>query len=115
MTLVAGVRGWGWETLVFRVATAVALVHALDDAFLNRQPGVPASRHALAAAVALVVGVAAVVVFPRLRPGVRSGVAIAFGVLAIVNGALHLVHVTKDGPAHRDLTGVLALAAHFVR
>ena len=33
-------RRWGWETLVFRGATAVALLHALDDAFLNRQPGV---------------------------------------------------------------------------
>ena len=49
------VREWGWETVLFRVATAIALLHALDDAFINRQPGVPLDQHALAAAVSLVV------------------------------------------------------------
>ena len=34
------------ETIVFRGATAVALVHALDDAFLGREPGVDLSQHA---------------------------------------------------------------------
>ena len=40
------VRSWSGETLVFRAATAVALLHALDDAFLGRQPGVPLGQHA---------------------------------------------------------------------
>ena len=112
--MTARILGWGWETLVFRGAVAIALVHAVDDAFLGRQPGVPATQHALAAAVALVGGVAAAVAFPRLRPGLRSGIALAFGVLAIANGVLHVVHITKDGAAHSDLTGVLALAAGVV-
>ena len=108
------VREWGWETLVFRVATGITLVHALDDAFLNRQPGVPATQHALAAGVALIAGLTAAFAFPRLRPGVRSGIALVFGVFAIVNGALHLVHITKDGAAYSDVTGVLALAAGVI-
>ena len=29
------------ETLVFAAATIIALVHALDDAVVHRQPGVP--------------------------------------------------------------------------
>ena len=104
-------RQWGWETAVFRGATAVALLHALDDAFLNRQPGVPLDQHLLAAAIALVLGLTAIIAFPGFRPGVRAGIAILFGVLAVVNGALHVVHVTKDGPAHSDLTGVFAALA----
>jgi hypothetical protein len=102
------------ETLVFRVATACALLQALDDAFLNRQPGVPLGQHALAAAVAVVVGGPALIAFPLFRPGLRAGFALVFGVLATVNGAMHAVHIAKDGPAHSDVTGTLALAAGIV-
>ena len=108
----AGTRGW--ETAVFRGATAVALLHALDDAFLNRQPGVDWDQHALAAAISLAVGVAAMIGFPRLRPGLRAGVSLVFGVLATVNGGFHVAHVTVDGPAASDYTGVLAVAAGVV-
>jgi hypothetical protein len=38
------------EALVFGGATTVALLHALDDAFVHRQPGVGLGQHALAAA-----------------------------------------------------------------
>jgi fermentation-respiration switch protein FrsA (DUF1100 family) len=107
----AGVREWDRETLVFRGATAVALLHAIDDAFLNRQPGVDWDQHALAAAIALAAGVAAIVGFPRLRPGFRAAISIIFGVLAIVNGVLHAAHISVDGPAASDYTGVLALFA----
>jgi len=102
------------ETLVFRVAAACALLHALDDAFLHRQPGVPLDQHALAGAIAVVMGVAAIIAFPRLRPGLRSGVALVFGVLATTNGAMHVLHITKDAPTHSDVTGALALAAGVV-
>ena len=44
------------EVVVFSVAIAAALLHALDDAFLHRGPGVGLGQHALAAAVALVLG-----------------------------------------------------------
>ena len=102
------------ETIVFRGATAVALVHALDDAFLDRQPGVDLSQHALAAVISLAGGVAAMVAFPRLRPGVRTAIGLVFGTLATTNGAMHVVHIAKDGPAQSDFTGVLALIAGIV-
>ena len=102
------------ETLFFRGATAVALLHALDDAFLNRQSGVDLDQHALAAFIALAAGVAAIVAFPRLRPGFRAGISLPFGVFAIVNGALHVRHISVDGAAASDYTGVLALAAGVV-
>jgi hypothetical protein len=107
----ADLRAWGWETVTFRGGTAIALLHAIDDAFLNRQPGVPASQHALAAVIALAAGVAAIVAFPRLRPGLRAGIAFVFGVFAIVNGALHVGHISVDGATASDYTGVLALVA----
>jgi uncharacterized protein len=102
------------ETIVFRGATAVALVHALDDAFLDRQPGVALSQHAVAAVISLAGGVAAMVAFPGLRPGFRAAIGLVFGTLATTNGAMHVVHIAKDGPAHSDLTGVLALIAGIV-
>jgi hypothetical protein len=101
-------------TLVFSGATAIALVHALDDAFLNRQPGVGADEHALAALIALTIGIAGVIAFPRLRPGLRAGLALVFGILALVNGALHTAHIAADGPADSDLTGGLAAVAGLV-
>ncbi len=107
-------RRWTWETAVFRIATTVALVHALDDAFLDRQSGVPASQHAIAAGISLAAGIAAVVAFPRLRPGLRAAISLVFGVLATVNGALHVKHVSVDGAAASDYTGVLAVLAGVV-
>src|ERR671917_560740 len=107
----AAVRTWGWEAAVFRGATAIALLHALDDAFLNRQPGVPLDQHALAAAISLAGGLGAILAFSRLRPGLRAAVALVFGVFAIVNGALHAAHISVNGTAASDYTGVIALAA----
>ena len=107
-------RQWGWETTAFRGATALALVHALDDAFVNRQPGVDLDQHAVAAAIALAAGIAAILAFPRLRPGFRAAITFVFGVFAIVNGVLHVVHISKDGVAHSDLTGVAAVVAGAV-
>jgi hypothetical protein len=102
------------EALVFSGATAVALLHALDDAFLHRQPGVGVGQHALAAGLALVLGLGAIYVSPYTRPGLRSAIALVFGALAIVNGVLHVKHIAGQGAAASDLTGVLAAAAGVV-
>ena len=108
------VRERSWETTVFRGAVGVCLLHALDDAFLNMQPGVGLGQNAVGAALSLVLGVGAIAAFPRLRPGFRAAVAIGLGVLALVNGALHVRHVSLDGPAASDFTGVLAAIAGAV-
>ena len=102
------------EALVFRVALGIAALHAVDDALLHRQPGVGAGQHLLALALALAGAGAAAVAYPRLRPGVRAALAFAFGGLALVNGALHAVHVLLYGPAASDLSGLLALTAGVV-
>jgi hypothetical protein len=102
------------EARVFAAATLVALVHGLDDAFVHRGPGLGLGQHALAGIVALVAGVAGVVAFPSLRPGLRAGLALSFGSLALANGVLHVGHVRADALAAGDLTGVLAAAAGVV-
>ena len=99
------------EALVFAGATAAALVHALDDAFVHRGPGLGLGQHALAGAIALVGAITAVVAFPSLRPGLRAALAFAFGVLALVNGMLHVTHLRAHGVADGDLTGTLAAIA----
>ena len=99
---------------VFAVATAVALVHALDDAFLGRQPGLGLGQHAIAALIALAGALGAIWAYPRMSTALRAATAFTFAVLATVNGAMHLQHIRADGVAHSDLTGVLALAAGLV-
>jgi uncharacterized protein len=102
------------EALVFTGALALALVHALDDAFVHRGPGLGLGQHALAGLIAVAASVAGVLAFPSLRPGLRAAIAFSFGGLAIVNGALHVIHVAKYGAGGSDVTGTLAVAAGVV-
>jgi poly(3-hydroxybutyrate) depolymerase len=99
------------ETVAFTVAVAVALLHALDDAFGHREPGVGMGQHVLAAVVSVALGLGAIAVFPRVRPAARAALAFFFGSVAVVNGGIHLKHVNSEGMAGADLTGLLALAA----
>src|SRR3954471_832400 len=102
------------EALVFSGATALALAHAFDDAFLLPGPGVPLTQHLLAAGIALAASVLAIVRFATLRPGVRAALAFTFGALAMVNGGRHAHHVLTVGVTANDVTGVLALVAGAV-
>jgi uncharacterized protein len=98
------------EALVFAGATAAGLVHGLDDAFVHRGPGLGLGQHAVAGALALLAAVAGVLAFPRLRPGLRAALAFGFGSLALVNGMLHIAHLSAHGAAEGDLSGLLAAA-----
>src|SRR4051794_11013570 len=89
-------------------------VHALDDAFVHPGPGLGLGQHALAGAISIVAAVTGIAVFPVLRPGLRAALSFSFGSLALVNGLLHVRHITLSGPAAGDLTGVLAAGAGAV-
>ena len=91
---------------VFNLAVLVALVHALDDAFVHRGPGLGLGQHALAGILAAASAAAGIALYPRLRPVLRAALAFAFGALAIVNGAMHVNDPT--------VTGMLVLAAGIV-
>jgi len=102
------------EALIFSSALAVALLHALDDAFLHRQPGVGLGQHALAAALSFLLGLGAIYAFPSARAAARSALALFFGALATVNGMMHVKHIADQGAAASDLTGALAAVAGLV-
>ncbi|HEV2786412.1 MAG TPA: hypothetical protein VGV67_08500, partial [Solirubrobacteraceae bacterium] len=95
----------------FNVALVLALLHAADDAFLHRQPGVELSTHAPAAGLVAVLAAAGFVLFGRLRPGLQAALALSYGSLALTNGALHVIHLSRDGASGSDLSGLLAVAA----
>jgi len=99
------------ETLVFAGAIAVALVHALDDAFFHRGPGVDLGQHVFGALVSVLLALAAVWAFPRVRPLARAAIALFFGSTAVVNGAMHVKHIDISGASGADFTGVLAVGA----
>ena len=100
--------------VVFASATAVGLLHALDDALLNRQPGVPPTQHLLALLVVTIAAVAGVAAFRRLRTGLRAALAFLFGALTLTNGAMHVMHIAASEVSGSDVTGVLAAAAGVV-
>jgi uncharacterized protein len=102
------------EALIFTAVTAVALVHALDDAFVHRGPGLGIGQHALAGALAIAAAVGGVLAFGGLRAGLRAALAFSFGGLALVNGTLHAIHVSRYEVGGGDVTGVLAAAAGVV-
>lgn len=102
------------EYAVFAACIGVAALHVLDDAFIGKQPGTSAGDHLLAAVVILAVFGAALVVYPRVRPGARAAIALALGVLITTAGAMHLVHAVIDEAELSDFTGILAAAAGVV-
>ena len=57
------------EALVFSASTALISVHALDDAFVHRGPGLGLGQHAIAGLISIGACVAGVLAFPSLRPG----------------------------------------------
>ena len=102
------------EARVFGVAVLLLLVHAVDDAFVHRGTGLGLGQHALAGALSLVLGLAALLAFPRSRPGVRAALAFSLGGLGLVNGGLHVAHVLDSAPSGGDFTGILAAGAAAV-
>ena len=98
------------ELTVFSAAIGVAVLHALDDAFLNRQPGIDLSQHALAALIAVAGAAGAALAFRRGGPAPRAALAFLLGALAMVNGAMHVQHIRVDRADHSDVTGLPLLS-----
>ena len=93
---------------------ALGMVHAVDDALLHRQPGVPVTQHLLGLLAVTVGAAMAIATFDRLRPGLRSGLALFSGGVVLANGAMHVIHVVTVGMERSDLTGIQAAVAGLV-
>src|SRR3954462_9078578 len=76
----------GAATLVFRVAIAVAAVHAMDDAWLQPNPGTSAADHLTAGLVPLAGAVVAGLAYPRLPGAWRAVISLSCGTFAAAPG-----------------------------
>jgi uncharacterized protein len=89
-------------------------LHIIDDQFLQPPPGTTAQDHLLAGLLPLGVALAAACVYPRLRAGLRAGVALIFGVLSFVAGMIALGSASPDGVSGSDLSGLLLLPTGLI-
>lgn len=89
------------EAATFRVATAVGLVHAFDDAVFHRQAGVPVTQHLPAVLVTLAIVTGAFMAFGVVRPRLRAGIpdvdANRIGALGLSTGADVLIAMAVKG------------------
>ena len=100
------------ETLVVRIALAVAALSALDRAFVHREPGTSARDHLASGLVPAALALALALAYPRLRPGVRASLALSVGVVVLVGAIAGPVrHALTVGPDAGDVTGIAAAAA----
>ncbi len=100
---------------IFEVASAVVVVHLLDDAFVDGPRGVSVWSNLATDVVPMAVLVVAAIAFVIVPDAVRAWIAFVIGALLIIDGGLHIAHISKNGGlGGSDLTGVLAGLAGIV-
>ena len=97
----------GLELRSFAAATALVSIHIVDAEIVQPHPGTTAGDHVLATVVPLGVSLFAAGVYRFLRPGLRAAIALTFGALSVVAGAIAL----GGGISGSDVTGLLLLPA----
>src|SRR5918992_1482987 len=102
------------EKLLFLLGIVAVGLHIVDDNYLQPEPGTSAGDHLTSGLVPLAIPAAVTVLYPRMGGGLRAGIAMTFGAIAItigVPGAYYLL----DGSASGDhYTGLLAIIAGAV-
>ena len=103
------------ETKVAVAAFAAIALHVLDDSFFQPEPGTSAADHLVSGLIPVALLVGAAVAYPRLRPGLRSALAIVLGVLGIVMGSIEAAYYApSDGLSGDDYTGLLSAVGGVV-
>jgi hypothetical protein len=96
---------------LFVLATALVLLHLLDDGFVNPGRGVAAGHNLLGFAVPAALAAAAAVLFPRFAAPLRVAISSVLGLLVLFVGYLHAAHIAWDRAEGSDYTGVLLFPA----
>jgi hypothetical protein len=99
------------EQALFVLGTGTVALHVVDDNFLQPEPGTSAGDHLLSGLLPLAVLTGVAAAYPRLRPGLRAALALAFGVLAVVGGVEAAYYASNGGASGDDYTGFLSMAA----
>jgi hypothetical protein len=97
------------EWRLFLAATGLILIHIIDAEFVQPQPGTSAGDHLTAGLIPCAVALAVLATYRHLRPGLRAGTALVFGVLAVVAGAIALGGARAEGVSGSEWTGLLLL------
>src|SRR4051794_4502045 len=97
--------------LLFLAGVALVTLHAIDDAFLQPQPGTSAGDHLSGGFVPLVLAALSVLAFARVRPGWRAALAFAWSLGALVSGIEAVYYAQHGGLSGDDFSGLLAMAA----
>ena len=97
------------ESRTFYAAIALIALHIVDDEFLQPPSGTAIQDHLLAGLLPIGVALTAASVYPRLRAGLRAGIALIFGILTFVAGTIAFGSASADGISGSDWSGLLLL------
>jgi dienelactone hydrolase len=95
----------------FALATAVVALHIADDSFIQPQPGTGIADHLASGLVPLALLAAAVVVYPRVRPGGQAILALVVGAFGTGIGSEAVRYWSDVGRSGDDYTGLASIAA----
>jgi fermentation-respiration switch protein FrsA (DUF1100 family) len=84
------------------------------DAFVAPERGTSWADHLIPGLASVGIVLAALVLYPRARDGLRAVLALVLGVLALVGAALSVASARGQGPFADDWTGFLLLPAGLV-
>jgi len=99
------------EVALARLALGAAALHVVDDNFLQPAPGTWAGDHLTSGLVPLAFLAAAGASYPRLRAGVRAGLALILGAIAVTFGVPAAYYVMNHSASGDHYTGLLSIAA----
>jgi uncharacterized protein len=102
------------ETTVVGLCVAVLVAHVLDDNFVQPEPGTAAGDHLASGLIPVLLLGATMVVYVRLRAGLRATVAMTLGALGLVIGTPAAYYMRQGATEGDHYTGLLALAAGAV-
>ena len=102
------------STSSFGAAIAILAVQALVEGFVSLQPGVARRDHLISGLLPAAICVLLILVYPRLRAGLRACVALLLGIPALVGASVAAGGVTSGHAALRDLTALLLFPAGVV-
>jgi poly(3-hydroxybutyrate) depolymerase len=96
---------------VFAAGVVATVLHAVDDAFLQPQPGTSPLDHLSIGLVALAVGAVSLWAYRRVRPGTRALLALTWSLTALVSGVEALYYSQHGGMSGDDYSGLVAMAS----
>ncbi|HEU6443874.1 MAG TPA: alpha/beta fold hydrolase [Gaiellaceae bacterium] len=99
------------ETGLARIALGVGALHALDDSFLQPEPGTSAGDHLWGGLVQVGLFILFAWGYPRLRAGLRATLAIFVGIFTATMGIEAVNYLRESSLSGDDYTGLLTIPA----